>query len=53
MEIEYDGIYEIRARKYPFYIREFTPLQYTRLGPLAGKKVHKTIKFMQQPVPPA
>jgi ATP-dependent Lon protease len=32
MEIEYDGTYEIRARKYPFYIREFTPLQYTRLS---------------------
>lgn len=32
MEVEYDGTYEIRGRKYPFYIREFTPLQYTRLS---------------------
>jgi ATP-dependent Lon protease len=31
MEIEYDGTYELKGRKYPFYIREFTPLQYTRL----------------------
>jgi ATP-dependent Lon protease len=31
MEIEYDGTYEIKSRKYPFYIREFTPLQYTRI----------------------
>jgi ATP-dependent Lon protease len=31
MEIEYDGTYEIKGRKYPFYVREFTPLQYTRL----------------------
>jgi len=29
--IEYDATYEIKSRKYPFYIREFTPLQYTRL----------------------
>jgi ATP-dependent Lon protease len=32
MEIEYDATYEIKARKYPFYIREFTPLQYSRLN---------------------
>ena len=32
MEIEYDGTYEIKSRKYPFYIRAFTPLQYTRLN---------------------
>jgi len=32
MEIEYDGSYEIKSRKYPFYIREFTALQYTRLN---------------------
>src|SRR5437016_11512846 len=32
MEMEYDGTYEIKGRKYPFYIREFTPLQYTRLN---------------------
>ena len=32
MEIEYDGTYELKGRKYPFYIREFTPLQYTRLN---------------------
>ena len=31
MVIEYDATYEIKSRKYPFYIREFTPLQYTRL----------------------
>jgi ATP-dependent Lon protease len=27
-----DGTYEIKGRKYPFYIREFTALQYTRLN---------------------
>src|SRR5438128_4102739 len=32
MEIEYDGTYEIKGRKYHCYIREFTPLQYTRLN---------------------
>lgn len=32
MELEYDATYEIKGRKYPFYIREFTPLQYTRLS---------------------
>lgn len=32
MEMEYDGTYEIKSRKYPFYIRDFTPLQYTRLN---------------------
>lgn len=32
MEIEYDATYEIKGRKYPFYIREFTALQYTRLN---------------------
>ena len=32
MEMEYDGTYEIKGRKYPFYLREFTPLQYTRLS---------------------
>ena len=32
MEIEYDATYELKARLYPFYIREFTPLQYTRLN---------------------
>jgi ATP-dependent Lon protease len=32
MEIEYDATYEIKSRKYPFYIREFTPLQYSRLN---------------------
>src|SRR5208337_4232240 len=26
------GTYEIKGRKYPFYIREFTPLQHTRLN---------------------
>jgi ATP-dependent Lon protease len=31
MDIEYDGTYEIKGRKFPFYIRDFTPLQYTRL----------------------
>lgn len=31
MVIEYDATYEIRGRKYPFYIREFTPFQVTRL----------------------
>src|SRR5437773_11148825 len=32
MVIEYDATYEIKSRKYPFYVREFTPLQYTRLN---------------------
>jgi ATP-dependent Lon protease len=32
MDLEYDGTYEIKSRKYPFYIRDFTPLQYTRLN---------------------
>jgi len=32
MEIEYDGTYELKSRKFPFYIRDFTPLQYTRLN---------------------
>src|SRR5262249_49589750 len=32
MDLEYDATYEIKGRKYPFYIREFTPLQYTRLS---------------------
>ncbi len=31
MEIEYDGTYEIKGKKFPFYVRAFTPLQYTRL----------------------
>src|SRR5438874_5336700 len=31
MVIEYDATYEIKSRKYPFYVREFTPLQFTRL----------------------
>jgi len=31
MEIEYDGSYEIKGKKFPFYVRGFTPLQYTRL----------------------
>lgn len=31
MEIEYDGTYEIKSKKFPFYVRSFTPLQYTRL----------------------
>jgi ATP-dependent Lon protease len=31
MVIEYDATYEIKSRLYPFYVREFTPLQFTRL----------------------
>ena len=31
MVIEYDATYEIRSRKYPFYIKDFTPFQVTRL----------------------
>jgi ATP-dependent Lon protease len=27
-----DGSYEIKGRKFPFYVREFIPLQYTRLN---------------------
>jgi ATP-dependent Lon protease len=31
MVVEYDATYEIKGKKYPFYIREFTPFQVTRL----------------------
>lgn len=31
MTVEYDATYEIKGRKYPFYIRDFTPFQVTRL----------------------
>jgi ATP-dependent Lon protease len=31
MLMEYDATYEIRGRKYPFYIKDFTPFQITRL----------------------
>src|SRR2546425_10694349 len=31
MVVEYDATYEIKGRKYPFYIKEFTPFQVTRL----------------------
>lgn len=31
MEIEYDGTYEIKGKKFPFYVLAFAPLQYTRL----------------------
>ena len=31
MEVEYDATYEIKGKKFPFYVRQFTPLQYTRL----------------------
>jgi ATP-dependent Lon protease len=31
MVIEYDNSYAIKGRIFPFYVREFTPLQYTRL----------------------
>jgi ATP-dependent Lon protease len=31
MEIEYDATYEIKGKKFPFYVRAFTPLQYTRI----------------------
>ena len=30
MVIEYDATYELKGKRFPFYIREFTPLQYTR-----------------------
>lgn len=32
MTVEYDASYEIKGRKYPFYIKEFTPFQVTRLN---------------------
>jgi ATP-dependent Lon protease len=32
MTIEYDPKYEIKGRIYPFYIKEFTPFQVTRLN---------------------
>ena len=31
MAVEYDATYEIKGRKYPFYIKDFTPFQVTRL----------------------
>src|SRR5262245_19279576 len=31
MVVEYDATYEIKGKKYPFYIKEFTPFQVTRL----------------------
>ena len=31
MVIEYDATYEIKGRKYPFYVKDFTPFQVTRL----------------------
>lgn len=31
LELEYDGTYEIKGKTFPFYVRAFTPLQYTRL----------------------
>ncbi len=43
MEIEYDGTYEIKGRKFPFYIRDFTPLQYTRLN--LDDFVEKRVEF--------
>ena len=32
MVIEYDATYEIKGRKFPFYLRDFTPLQYSRIN---------------------
>jgi ATP-dependent Lon protease len=32
MTIEYDATYEIKGRKFPFYLRDFTPLQYSRIN---------------------
>jgi uncharacterized protein (TIGR02688 family) len=32
MRIEFDGTYELRGRKYPFCIAEFTPFKVTRLS---------------------
>ncbi|HZM06600.1 MAG TPA: BREX system Lon protease-like protein BrxL [Candidatus Saccharimonadales bacterium] len=46
MEIEYDGTYEIKSRKFPFYIREFTPLQYTRLN--LDDFVEKCVEFTDE-----
>jgi ATP-dependent Lon protease len=46
MEIEYDGTYEIKSRKFPFYIREFTPLQYTRLN--LDDFVEKRVEFTSE-----
>jgi len=31
LTVEYDPQYELKGRKYPFYIRDFTPFQITRL----------------------
>jgi len=31
MEVEYDATYELKGKKFPFYIRMFTPFQVTRL----------------------
>lgn len=32
LTIEYDPLYELKGKLYPFYIREFTPFQITRLS---------------------
>ncbi len=32
MIVEYDPQYELKGKKYPFYVREFTPFQITRLN---------------------
>ena len=32
MVIEYDASYELKGTKYPFYVRDFTPFQITRLN---------------------
>lgn len=32
MVVEYDPQYELKARLYPFYVREFTPFQITRIA---------------------
>jgi len=31
MMVEYDATYELKGKKFPFYVREFTPFQFTRL----------------------
>lgn len=31
MVVEYDATYELGRKKFPFYVREFTPFQFTRL----------------------
>jgi len=43
MTVQYDPMYEIKSRIYPFYINEFTPFQVTRLN--LDDYIEKRAKF--------